>query len=116
MDQAELDELVTAAAAAAAAATAEWYSGRRQPGGVRTKFVHHERGRQFVDELLSDSRRLKDYTRLSKLVFDQLLHWLKTKATPPLQKGRLLSVEEKLVIFMNISAFGTRWRPVAEHF
>ena len=80
---------------------------------VRSQF----KGTAYTRELLSDSASPTQIFHLTLLwphTFHALLSWLEEHTD--FQGGRLVSAEEKLLIFLAICAQGFNWRMAAELF
>ena len=88
------------------------------PRGVRTQYLEAGRGeawrRQLLERTEEAEQRLFNATRIRRRLFQQLLIWLQVEAG--LKDGKLISAEQKLLIFLMIVAQGLTFRKVAEDF
>jgi hypothetical protein len=75
--------------------------------GVRTNSGNCEQGRQWVASCLSDPTQLYVESRLRAPTFAKLARWLKAHGV---QGGRIVSVEEKLLVFLYVCGQGSGFR------
>jgi hypothetical protein len=110
MDDLDVDptiiEAVTVATAAAKADVAEAMEPAEIPG-VNARDEDWERGRQWVRSCLTDPEQLYLESRLRERTFHALVRWLKAQG---LSAGRIVSAEEKLLVFLHIVSRGSGYR------
>jgi hypothetical protein len=106
MDDLDVDptiiEAVTVATAAAIADVAEAMEPAEIPG-VNARDEDWERGRQWVQSCLTNPEQLYSESRLRERTFHALVRWLKAQG---LLAGRIVSAEEKLLVFLHIVSRG----------
>src|SRR5438045_3336337 len=89
------------------------------PSGRRSIFLAGSqcKGAAYTPELLEDEanpHRIFNLTRLRHGTFHALVQWLQENTL--LRGRRLVSIEEKVLIFLAICAQGMNWRMAAELF